>query len=558
MPHRRFSLSGRRVIGVAGAALAAGLFAPLSVPAAPATTAAAGANATKATPSAAATAAADGWTGTWSVSPQSGGPSYANQTLRQIVRTSIGGSSARLRISNAFGSTPLTVRDAHVAQRTSGSSVSTGTDRAVTFGGQSSVTVAPGAFAVSDTVSFTVAAQSDVAVSFYLPNATGSATYHQQGTQTNYAAAGDVSANGSLTGASTSGSYAFLTNLDVTNPAAQGSVVTLGASITDGVASAQDSNRRWPNDLAQRLAASGRTIGVLNQGISGNRLLSDGAGQSALNRFDRDVTGQPGVRWVIFSDDPVNDLASGNPPTGAQLISALQQLISRAHQAGLSFLCSTLTPFQGSGGWTQAGETARASIDSFIRGSGSGCDGVVDQDAATHDPANPTRYLPAYDAGDHLHPNEAGLQAIANAVNLSLFGAATQPAGAISLRAHANGKFVSAPGGGASPLIADSDSAGPAQQFDELDQGNGLIALRSHADNQIVTAENAGAAPLIANRTAVGSWETFQLLHNGDGSMSLKAQANGDYVTADDAGAAALIANRTTIGPWEEFDLVTS
>ena len=408
--------------------LAAGLFVPAltsgasaAAPAGPAARAAAPAGPAA---RAAAPAVDDGWTGSWSVSPQSGGPSYARQTLRQIVHTSIGGSAARVRISNAFGSAPLTVSDVHVAQRTSGSSVDTGTDRAVTFGGQTSVTIAPGASAQSDPASFTVAALSDVAVSFYLPDSTGSATYHQQGTQTNYVAGGDVSANATLNGAATNGSYSFLTNLDVQNPAAQGSVVTLGASITDGVASAQDDNRRWPNDLAQRLNAAGRTIGVLNQGISGNDLLTDGAGQSALNRFDRDVLGQPGVRWVIFSDDPINDLGGSNPPSGDQLIAGLQQLISRAHQAGISFLCSTLTPFEGAGYWTQEGEDGREQINAFIRGADSGCDGVVDQDTATHDPANPTRYLPAYDAGDHLHPNEAGLQAIADAVGLGLLPAA--------------------------------------------------------------------------------------------------------------------------------------
>lgn len=364
------------------------------------------------------------------------------------------------------------------------------------------MTVAPGAFAVSDTAAFTVSALSDVAVSFYLPNATGAATYHQQGTQTNYVASGDVSGSATLSGAATTGSYAFLTNLDVQNPAAQGSVVTLGASITDGVASAQDSNRRWPNDLARRLSDAGRTVGVLNQGISGNDLLTDGAGQSALNRFDRDVIGQPGVRWVIFSDDPINDLGGGNPPSAAQLITGLQQLIGRAHTAGISFLCSTLTPFQGAGYWTQKGEDGRQAVNTFIRGAGSGCDGVIDQDTATHDPAAPTRYLPAYDAGDHLHPNEAGLQAIANAVDLSLLGGPAQPtAGVIALRAHANGKYVTAENAGAAPLIANRDAIGGWEQFDELSQGSGLIALRSHANNLIVTADNAGASPLIANRT---------------------------------------------------------
>jgi lysophospholipase L1-like esterase len=556
---QRHARSVRRAAVLAAAVLAVGLSvsapatgATAAIPAAPAPVPA------SATASGAAPAAADGWTGTWSVSPQSGGPSYNQQTLRQIVRTGIGGSAARVRISNAFGSAPLTVADVHLARRTSGSSVDAGTDRAVTFGGQRTVTVPAGGSAVSDSTSFTVPALSDVAVSLYLPQPTGSATYHQQGTQTNYLAGGDVSADGTLNGASTSGSYSFLSNLDVQNPSAQGSVVTLGASITDGVASAQDSNRRWPNDLARRLADSGRTVGVLNQGISGNKLLSDGAGQSALARFDRDVVGQPGVRWVVLADDPINDLGSGSPPSGDQLIAGIQQLISRAHQAGLSFLCSTLTPYQGSGGWTQAGENARAAINAFVRGSGSGCDGLVDQDTATHDPANPTRYLPAYDAGDHLHPNEAGLQAIADAVNLSFFGPPGQPTASwIALRAHANGKYVTAPNGGATALIAAGDSANTAAQFDELDLGNGMIALRAHADGMIVTAENAGAAPLIANRTAVGPWETFQLIQNPDHSVSLKAQVNGRYVTAESAGAAPLIANRDAIGPWEEFDLAS-
>ncbi|SFF23125.1 Lysophospholipase L1 [Actinacidiphila alni] len=533
------------------AALAAGLFLA-APPGATAVTpvAPAGAHAPEA-------AAADGFTGTWSVSPQSGGPSYNQQTLRQIVRTSIGGSAARLRISNVFGSGPLTVADVHMAQRTAGSSVNVGTDRAVTFGGQGIVTVPAGGSAVSDSVAFAVPALSDVAVSFYLPQSTGSATYHQQGTQTNYVANGDVSASGSINVASTSGSYAFLTNVDVQNPAAKGAVVTLGASITDGVASSQDSNRRWPNDLARRLADSGRAVGVLNQGISGNKLLSDGAGQSALNRFDRDVVGQPGVRWVIFSDDPINDLGAGNRPSGAQLISGLQQLISRAHQAGISFLCSTLTPFQGSGGWSQAGEDARAQINAFVRGASSGCDGVIDQDTATHDPANPTRYLPAYDAGDHLHPNEAGLQAIAGAVNPAFFDNGPAGGNGIALRSHANSKFVTAPSGGASSLIASAGTVGMSELFDELDLGGGRIALRAHANGMLVTAENAGASPLVANRTAVGSWETFQLLQNADHSFSLKASVNDKYVTAEGAGAQPLIANRDAIGPWEEFDLVT-
>jgi lysophospholipase L1-like esterase len=158
-------------------------------------------------------------------------------------------------------------------------------------------------------------------------------------------------------------------------------------------------------------------IGVLNQGISGNRLLVDGAGESAESRFERDVLTQPSVRWVIFADDPINDLGSTKPqPTADQLIAGMKQLIDRAHGKHIKFLCSTLTPYEGAGYWNASGEAAREQINSFIRSKASGCDAVVDQDMATHDPTYPSRYLPAYDSGDHLHPNNAGLQAIADSV----------------------------------------------------------------------------------------------------------------------------------------------
>ena len=497
-----------------------------------------------------------GWTGTWSVSPQSGGSSFNQQTLRQIVHTSVGGYAARVEISNVFGSQPLVVSDVHIAQRSSGSTVASGTDHTVTFGGQTTTTIPAGGLAYSDSAGFSVPALSDVAISMYLPQSTGSATFHQQGNATNYVASGDVSGNASLPGAQTVGSFYFLTTLDVQNSSSQGAVVTLGASITDGVASGTDDNRRWPNDLAVRLAQSGYGIGVLNQGISGNRLLVDGAGQSALNRFQRDVVNQPGVDWVIFSDDPINDLGSTSPqPTADQLIAGVKQLISEAHQAGLKFLCSTLTPYQGAGYWNQSGENAREAFNAFVRGSGNGCDGVVDQDAATHDPNNPTMYLPAYDSGDHLHPNEAGLQAIANAVNLALFGAAPATS-VISLRAHADNMIVTAENAGASCLIANRTAIGTWEQFDLLHNPDGSVSFHAHANGDIVTAENAGASCLIANRTAVGPWEEFDLISNADGSVSFRAHANGDIVTADNAGSSPLIANRTAIGPWEEFDLI--
>ncbi|MGA2906680.1 MAG: SGNH/GDSL hydrolase family protein [Terracidiphilus sp.] len=350
------------------------------------------------------------------------GRSFNKQTLRQIVRTSVGGRFARIHISNEFGTQPLIIDDVHIAFRDTGSTIVAGTDRQFQFAGLPSVTIAPGATVVSDSLRVQIEPLSDVAISMYFPMPTGPATYHPVGFQTNYIASGDVSGDTGLSDVEMTECYYFLTNLDIQNKAASGSIVALGASITDGYASAPDSNRRWPNDLAKRLARARLKIGVLNEGISGNRLLIEGAGESAETRFDRDVLGQPGVHWVIFSDDPINDLGSTRPPpSGDQLIEGIDRLILRAHQKQIKFYCSTLTPYQGAGYWTQKGEAAREQVNAFIRSSSSGCDGVIDQDAATHEPTHPEQFLPAFDSGDHLHPNTAGLQAIANAVDLTLF-----------------------------------------------------------------------------------------------------------------------------------------
>jgi lysophospholipase L1-like esterase len=549
---RRHNRSGAGLIAVAAAALAVAGLTALFLPSSRAMAATPTAGVVK--PAAAANPTSGYWTGTWATAPQSGGASFDKQTIRQIVHTSISGSVARIEISNAFGTAPLTVSDVHLALAGSGSAITSGTDHTVTFGGSSTTTIAAGGTGISDTISTAIPALSNVAISFYLPDSTGASTYQQVSNQTSYIASGDVSGAASLPSAQSAGSYYFLSNLDVQNANSQGSVVALGASITDGYASSLNANDRWTNGLATRLNAAGDTVGVLNEGISGNRLLVDGAGQSALNRFDRDVLGQPGVRWVIFSDDPINDLGSTSPqPTAAQLIAGLQQLITEAHQNGIKFICSTLTPYQGASYWNSSGESAREAINTFIRSSSSGCDGVIDQDTATHNPSATTEYLPAYDSGDHLHPNDAGYQAIANAVNLGLF---TQPdVPVISLRAHAEGDIVTADDTGGSPLIANRTAVGTWEQFDEINEGTGLIALRAHANGLIVTADGAGADPLIANRTVVGQWETFQLIHNTDGSISLKADANGKYVTATSA-TAPLIANSTTIGTAQKFDLI--
>jgi lysophospholipase L1-like esterase len=353
------------------------------------------------------------WTGTWASSPQGCSGEFSQRTMREIVHTSIGGTSARVRISNTFSGGALQIRDVHLAQRLTGSSIDPTTDEAVLFNGQPDVTIAAGMFAVSDGAEFTVTALSDVAVSFYVVSNDG-ATCHQSGFQTNYSVAGNIVSSATLAGAQTNGSYYFLSNLDVVNPGAEGAVVALGASITDGYVSPSDANRRWPNDLAARLAMGDRVMGVLNQGISG-----DGV-KNAVMRFDRDVLSQPDVKWVIFSDNPINDLGNFDPPAQTE-IDQMSMMIASAHSHGVRFLCSTLTPFQGASYWSAQKEIGRAAINAFIRGAGSGCDGVVDQDTATHDPANPTTYLPTFNSGDGLHPNVAGLQAIAEAVDLASF-----------------------------------------------------------------------------------------------------------------------------------------
>lgn len=365
------------------------------------------------------------WVGTWSVSPSiTDDAGFNNQTLRQIVRTSIGGTSARIHLSNLFGTEPLVIGDAQIARRARGQNTVAGSERAVTFGGQSNVTIPVGASVVSDPIAFVVLPLADVAISLYLPVRTAArSTGHVDGRQDLYVAAGDVVADPAFPGGATISaggqSYYFLTNLDVQNEAATGAIVTFGASITDGLTSSVNRNRRWPNRLAIRLQQAGMMVGVLNQGISGNDFFTNNAGQAGLIRFDRDVLQQPGAKWVVISDDAINDLNTDKPSTAPQLISALQQLVERTHRADIKAICSTLTPF----GATAGIEAARQDVNAFILSSTSGCDAVLDQAKAVSDPANPAVLLPAYNSGDNLHPNDAGLQAIANALDLDALAA---------------------------------------------------------------------------------------------------------------------------------------
>jgi lysophospholipase L1-like esterase len=347
------------------------------------------------------------WTGTWSVAPHGCAGNFEQQTIRQIAHTSIGGTSARVRISNAESGGSLHIRDVHLAQRTTGSSIDAATDKAVLFNGQADVTIQKGMSAVSDSSDFMVKPLSDVALSFYVVS-NGGATCHDGAFQTNYVVNGDLASSATLPGAQSKDSYYFALNLDVMNPAAEGAVVTLGASITAGHNSSSDANRRWPDDLAVRLASGNRVIGVLNQGLSAAGVMN------AVARFERDVMAESNVKWVIFSDNPINDLGRPNPPSAQSEIDQIKGMIGKAHDKGVKFLCSTLTPFQPS-------EPGRTTINNFIHSADSGCDGIVDQDAATHDPAAPTQWLMKFNSGDSLHPNTEGLQAIADAVHFELF-----------------------------------------------------------------------------------------------------------------------------------------
>ena len=365
-----------------------------------------------------------------------GGPAFrvttlANQTVRMIVRTSIGGRRARLKLSNAFGSTPVVVGAAHLARRGTAAAIVPGTDRALTFAGKASFTMMPGVVAVSDPVDIDVPAVGDLAVSLYLPSDTGSPTTHATALHTTY-----VSTEGDFTGqsefplAGTTQQYYWISSVEVVAPPEAAAIVTFGDSITDGARSTADTNNSWPALLAARLGANKATanIGVVNEGIGGNRLYTDAtglAGVSALARLDRDVFSHPGVKWLMILEG-INDigaLASATnttPITKDDLIWVFQQVIERAHAEGINVIGCTLTPYEGAGYARENGEAIRSAVNDWIRTSGA-FDAVVDFEAATRDPNNPKRFKTEFDPGDHLHPNDAGYKAMADAIDLSIF-----------------------------------------------------------------------------------------------------------------------------------------
>jgi lysophospholipase L1-like esterase len=375
--------------------------------------------------STAAPAAAGTWTGTWATSPVSGEPDtshgYPGMTIRNVVHTTVGGSSARVHLSNLYGTEPLLVTRATVAVAAGdgGADAAAGTLRTLTFGGRRSVTIPAGGSVVSDPAPLDVPALSDLLVSTYSPTASGPVTYHPYAREISFVARGEHTAAADATAfTGRSPFWRYVTGVDVWTSKSTGAVVALGDSITDGSTSTVGANHRWPDYLAVRLG--GRT-GVLNEGISGNRVLLDGgpgaANPSALSRLERDVLSRADARTVVVMLG-INDILRSPAQTDPTAITdGLRDIVRRAHARGLRVIGGTLLPFEGHHGYNARTEAVRQGVNAVIRHGGV-YDAVVDFDKALRDPYRPTRMRPDYDSGDHLHPGDAGYRAMAYAVDL--------------------------------------------------------------------------------------------------------------------------------------------
>jgi lysophospholipase L1-like esterase len=334
-------------------------------------------------------------------------------------------------VSNLYGTAPITIGAGHIALRDRDASIRTATGRPLTFGGRPTATVPANAVVYSDAVNLPVAAMSDIAVDLYVPgttNAGSPVTVHTASFQTNYVSeTGNHVASAAFPTVATMQNWFLLSRVEVVAPDAAGAIVAFGDSITDGTRSTSDTNSRWPDQLARRMYAQSPalTMAMLNAGIAGNRVLSEGAfnaGLNALARFDADALTQTGVTHVIVMDG-INDIGNArqnSTPTAEDIIAGHKQLIERAHARGLTIIGATLTPFWGAAYYTDVGDAKRQALNEWIR-SGGAYDGVIDFDKATRDPADPKKLLAAFDSCDHLHPNDAGYKAMADAVDLALF-----------------------------------------------------------------------------------------------------------------------------------------
>jgi len=374
-------------------------------------------------------ASGQGWVGTWATAQQltetannPPSPGLADNTLRQIVRVSIGGKRLRLRFSNEYGSSPVTLKKVHCAVATGAgaSTITAGTDKELAFEGAASVTIPAKAAVFSDPFDFELTPLSALAVSINFGAVSTDVTGHPGSRTTSYLQAGDQVAAASLTG-TTADHWYVLAGVDVMADSTSHAVVILGDSITDGRGSTTNGNDRWTDALAQRLQASPGTaaIGVINKGIGGNNVLSDGLGPPATARFEADVLKQSGARWLIVFEG-VNDLGAATATTASSLIGAYQQFVSKAHGANMLAFGATILPFKGHSHYTPDHETARTTVNDWIRKPGS-FDAVIDLDAVARDSAQPDTLAAAYDSGDHLHLNPTGYKKLADAVDLTLF-----------------------------------------------------------------------------------------------------------------------------------------
>jgi lysophospholipase L1-like esterase len=390
------------------------------------------------------------WARSWGASPQGPiaglgppfgpSPTFHDVTLRQVVRLSGGERQVRIRFTNEFGPAPLVIGAAHVAIAGDKGAIQPGSDRVLTFAGKPTATIPAGAPLLSDPVDLPVPPLSKLTVSLYLPGQVDGCTCHGTSAATGWAMPGDaVAATAVPGGAAPLAVRALISAVEVGSDAQAKTIVAFGDSITDGVGATTDADKRWPDQFAERLIKrGGPAVYVSNQGISGNRVLNDGFGVSALARFDRDVLSTPGLAYVIVFEG-INDIGlsfaprsdtgplagfikafGGAPVSADDIIAGYRQLIARAHQRGVKIYAATVTPYEGAGTDTPQGEAARQAVNTWIRTSGA-FDGVLDFDAVWRDPAHPSRIREGWHAGDHLHGSDAGYKALADSIDLNLF-----------------------------------------------------------------------------------------------------------------------------------------
>ncbi|MBN1481731.1 SGNH/GDSL hydrolase family protein [candidate division KSB1 bacterium] len=376
---------------------------------------------------------ATAWIGTWGTAQQlvephnmPPQPGLSNNTLRQIVRVSLGGNRLRLRFSNEFSTSPVTLKSAHVAVSTGGSIINPDTDRGLRFDGKTQVIIEAGAAVTSDPFTFALEPRSDVAITIYCGETAPDVTGHPGSRTTSYLLPGNAVDAVDFPDAVTTDHWYIIDGIDIMAPEDANAVVVLGNSITDGRGSGTNKQNRWPDELARRLQENPETrhVAVLNMGIGGNCVLRDCLGPAAVTRFARDVLEQSGVRW-LFILEGINDIGGARDTEAAaavarDLIAAYEHMIDLAHAEGILVYGATLLPFGGSFYDSAEREAARQTVNEWIRNSGR-FDAVIDLDAALRDPTNPLRLLPAADTGDFLHPNETGHRMMAEAVDLTLF-----------------------------------------------------------------------------------------------------------------------------------------